>query len=347
MRYKFVSIRGAFTLIELLVVIGIIGVLVGLLLPAVQAAREAARRMQCSNNVKQIGLAMHNYESTFKMLPSAGSTGGDTAGTFASVTAFSVQARILPYLEQGGLSDQIDFGDPVLQFSPFGFKNPAAKLVVPTYMCPSEPGGPLGQVFSDRVAGTSYTANTGTGISVAGQKEYYDPAFPTDGLFWFGSDMRFAGIMDGLSNTLLFAESKLGSDTTLSGVAFTDLPKSLNVAASLSAGRARIGTAPGGVSPMFTEADIRGSMAWQGDRGFPWIWGQASSTLVNSYLPPNSELPDAFSHNRGWYASRSYHVGGVTVGLADGSVQFISESIELNLWRSLSTRNGREVITEL
>ena len=134
MKYNRPIRHHGFTLIELLVVIAIIGVLVGLLLPAVQAAREAARRMSCSNNLKQVALATHNYESSFRVIPAM--TGSSD---------FSVQARILPYIEQAGLSELIQFESPLLTGPPWLARfNPelreAVETVVPTYLCPSDPG---------------------------------------------------------------------------------------------------------------------------------------------------------------------------------------------------------------
>lgn len=149
-RKKILYSRSGFTLVELLVVIAIIGILVGLLLPAVQSAREAARRMSCSNNLKQIALATHNYESTFKKIP--GMTGS---------SSYSVQARILPQIEQAGLSELIDFDQPLLlgpawmaRFNPR--LRDAVEMVVPTFVCPSDIGDTsFATTFSDGVPGTS------------------------------------------------------------------------------------------------------------------------------------------------------------------------------------------------
>lgn len=340
--------RFGFTLVELLVVIAIIGVLISLLLPAVQQAREAARRMQCKNNLKQIAIAMHVYEGSYRTLPSGGNGGGSTS---ASSNAFSIHARVLPFVEQQALQDLIDFTQPVLGGSPIGFNNPAAKISVPMFLCPSD-SGPEGAdvkfgttVFGVNLPGTNYMGNTGTGIS-AHDKAYYDPAFPTDGVFYFDSSTRFADLTDGASNTLVMAESLRGPGADLSGTPLANIPRPYRLAASLSSGRSRLGTAPGGVSPMFTESDIQSAADWRGDRGFPWIWGQASATLFNSYFPPNSSLPDAYAHSRGWFAARSLHPGGVNVALADGSAPFVSESVELDVWRGLSTRGGGEVPRE-
>ncbi|RCS49465.1 DUF1559 domain-containing protein [Bremerella cremea] len=337
-----------FTLVELLVVIAIIGILIAMLLPAVQQAREAARRMQCSNNLKQLALAMHTYESSYRTLPSGGNGGGSTQ---ASSSAFSVHARLLPFVEQTSLQDLIDFRQPVLAGSPPSFSNAAAKQLIDMFLCPSDSAPERAEVkfgtmsFGTDLAGTNYMANTGTGISAAG-KSYYDPAFPTDGVFFFDSSTRFADLTDGTSNTVVMSESLRGPGLDMSSTPLANIPKPYRLAASLSAGRSRIGTSPGGVDPMFTEADIQGASDWRGDRGFPWIWGQASATLFNSYLAPNSSLPDAYSHSRGWFAARSLHPGGVNAVLADGSVKFVAETVDLPIWRGLSTRGGGEVLAD-
>ncbi len=199
----------AFTLVELLVVIAIIGVLVGLLLPAVQSAREAARRMSCGNNLKQLGLATHNYESAHRRIPSNYSFNKSNSGNF------SVLAQLLPFLEQSSLHDVIDFSKPMqvgccpgtltphlldLQSWWFPFFD-APVTMVPTCMTSERSGsGPV-----EQYAGNNYHINGGTSVGTL-----YDSRLPTDGISWTNSAVRFANITDGLSNTAAFSESLRG-----------------------------------------------------------------------------------------------------------------------------------------
>ncbi len=199
-------IRSAFTLVELLVVIAIIGILVGLLLPAVQAAREAARRMQCSNNLKQIALATHNYESAFKRFP--GLTGS---------SSFSPQARVLPFIEQANLQRLIDFSQPLFvgpawaaQLNPLF--NQATGTVVPVFLCPSEAAAPTRPTTvagggAGVFAGTNYMFSLGSGTGTN-----YDDRYRTDGIVWENSWMRIAEVTDGTSNTVMLCETLLGDN---------------------------------------------------------------------------------------------------------------------------------------
>ncbi len=335
--------RDAFTLIELLVVIAIIGVLVGMLLPAVQAAREAARRMSCSNNLKQVALAVHNYESSFKVIPAM--TGS---------SSYSVQARVLPYIEQAGLSDLIDFDKPLLTGPAWMARfNPqlrtAIETVVPTYLCPSDVGDPnFATTFADGVAGTtgglSYMFSFGSGTDTN-----YDSRYRTDGMVWTNSWAGFRDCLDGTSNTVLLAETVLGDQT--SGL----------TEPSPSGPHRRIanwGGTTGNVSPnpgfLFAGSVISNPnletifpaniTSYRGNRGETWIRGVPYATVVNGYSTPNHRIPDIGMHGQGFYASRSYHTGGSMHAMLDGSVHFITDSVDRDLYRALFSRDGREVV---
>ncbi|MDQ3332190.1 MAG: DUF1559 domain-containing protein, partial [Planctomycetota bacterium] len=206
--------RKGFTLIELLVVIAIIAVLIALLLPAVQQAREAARRVQCKNNLKQLGLALHNYENTYGVFPPNGAT---------SQYSYSPQAQLLPFIEQANLQRLIDFDQPLIIGSggPSSRLNPAiqpaAEKAVSVFLCPSDGG----EVFyvdttktpNERFAGGNYMASMGSGV---GWNCYTSrpPSLPTwngsDGLFWNGSKVRFRDLTDGTTNTIAFGEALFG-----------------------------------------------------------------------------------------------------------------------------------------
>jgi prepilin-type N-terminal cleavage/methylation domain-containing protein len=325
------SKRSAFTLIEILVVIAIIGILIALLLPAIQKTREAAARTQCQNHLKQLGVALHNYYGTNKKFPGIGNT---------SQWAFSLLAQSLPYIEQQNLQKLIDFNQPLMLGSGGSQTlNPpqanAAKTVVPLFLCPSDAQAPVFTTYNSAVwAGTNYVGNAGSGTGT-----YYDDRFPTDGLFWQDSATTIGQITDGTSNTLLMSEALLGLGLDSSGPAATDSRRQL---AQISSS---VKPAPlGGTAPPLTPAICNGAATWHGDRLASWIWGRYHRSAFNAFLPINSLTPDCLAHGMGWYAARSNHFGGVNVLLSDGSVRFVTETIDLNTWRALSTRNGGEVV---
>jgi prepilin-type N-terminal cleavage/methylation domain-containing protein len=320
--------RRAFTLIELLVVIAIIGIIIALLLPAVQQARSAARRTQCLNNLKQIGLALHNYQSTHQRFPPI-----SVVPVGRTFEPWSAQARLLPFIEQVNLSNLIDWNT-----SPEFTANPiAAKTRVPIYLCPSE--------INDRERLTAtlthypinYAMNEGTWF-------VYDPVSGRvgDGAFHPNRAFRPRDMKDGLSNTLAVSEVKAFQPNMWD----TLKPNTL------------------GVPPPATPADAAAYFGGTFDQNghTEWVEGDVHETGFTTTFGPNAKLPfttggttidsvditsmrDGESITLPTYAvviSRSYHPGIVNILLMDGSSRAVSENINLTIWRALGTRAGGE-----
>ncbi len=291
-----------FTLVELLVVIAIIGILVGLLLPAVQAAREAARRMQCTSQVRQLGLAVHNYEASYRRLPS-----GWIANNVHGEPGWGWAAALLPFMEHGNLHQQIDFRvaieDPL--------HDQVRISVVPTFLCPSDTGPNLFQISQgdghDHDHGYSLAAhandNVDSGVAklflvsksnyvgMFGTFELEDAPYNGNGVFYGNSRIKFADVTDGLSNTLMVGER---------GSRF-------------------------------------GQSLWQGN--IPEAAEPHARILGVADHGPND--PHAHFEDFG-----SYHSGGVNFMRADVSVSFISDNIDMAVYKAMATRSAGEVFSE-
>ncbi len=336
------QMRPAFTLVELLVVIAIIGILAGLLLPAVQAAREAARRISCSNNLKQIGLAIHNYESATKRLPPSACINPLATNN----GSWSIHGRLLPYLEQGSLYNQIDLS--------IGWSNypVISRFRVPVYVCPADPKGDLlrdtgvtGSTSGIFLYPTTYGFNFGTWF-------IYDPTTHrgSDGITYPNAKMPLAAVTDGTSHTLLAAEVHAWTAYTRNaGPASTAVPS--NVTEALAA------VASGKADRLLPEGYGTGHTEWAN--------GHSHHSGITTTLTPNTVVPYPFggltyncdfnsqqegnSSTRHSYAvltSRSHHTGVVNVALLDGSVRTMSNSVELTIWRAFGTRSGGEAVLD-
>lgn len=314
-----------FTLIELLVVIAIIAILIALLLPAVQQAREAARRTQCKNNLKQLVLAAHNYNDTHNSFP---------LNAEDSLYGYSAHAQLLPFHEQANLHSLIDFNQPAQIGLPWRpLMNPAvqpiASRTLNVLLCPSESGDPFYiDANGDTWAGGNYLLNGGSGSDV----EYCSRK--NDGLFWRGSRTRFRDITDGTSNTVFMAESLFGNRQ--------------GITTTLQDAQRQMKRISGGAPCVPTGDSMIGLSAtgYEGRRAGAWILSTGYHALVHAYFTPNSDLPDMAHHGEVVSGPRSQHVGGANVALCDGSVRFVSDNVDLLTFRNTFARNDGAVIGE-
>jgi prepilin-type N-terminal cleavage/methylation domain-containing protein/prepilin-type processing-associated H-X9-DG protein len=333
--------RAAFTLIELLVVISIIAVLIALLLPAVQAAREAARRIQCVNNLKQIGLAMHNYASAFtEALPN---NGWGPPGDYPN--DHSPLARLLPYMEQGNAYNVINFdvqmGFPATDDIPAVLMT-AARFTISTFLCPSDATNPIHDL--PQASGKTYTfASCTYGMNHASGMDpnfNFNPASSTatDGLCWINSLVRLSSITDGTSNTLAFTESLIGPGMTPA----TTTDYQTYRAMTSTYGQVIATTADRGGFPAIRSL-VTG---WNGARNNNWLRGGVpEGTMLNGRFIPNYGCPDLVYYSAKVTAARSRHPGGVNAGLVDGSVRFLRDTVARDVWHAIWTRAGGEVIS--
>lgn len=385
--------RRGFTLVELLVVIAIIGVLIGLLLPAVQAAREASRRMQCQNHLKQLALGCHEFYDAKNEFPKyTGMRGG--CNNCPPTSGFSIQAQILPYIEQMPKFEEIAFsmeqttyrmavdfagGTEFQRIVPPCQETAATK--VPIFRCPSDGGLDMTHAFciyggnyypkgsstmvldepflppngtSDPpyspVATTNYMACNGSGTG-----NNYDTTVRTDGIFSMRIARTFSMITDGSSNTVLFSESIIG-DGNYDGDEPAPLQPYMRTAYSNGVipytamgtadwrGWGESGGVPG-LSGIYADdsldvASLCSSSVtnWHGWRGYTWILGKPHATGFSTFSTPNPAHPDwSERFGTGFFAARSFHPGGVNIARADGSVSYLSNTVDRKEWQRMGS----------
>jgi prepilin-type N-terminal cleavage/methylation domain-containing protein/prepilin-type processing-associated H-X9-DG protein len=338
----------AFTLVELLVVIAIIGMLIALLLPAVQAAREAARRMQCLNHQRQWGLALHNHNDTYNAFPKLGSKN-------INDWTFSAQAHLLPFIEAANLYVQIDFQNPLFkEHDGHNHLNPdyidLVKEAIGVLRCPSD-GGPYNFGMAPGhdepevpVAGGNYVVCTGSGTG-----SNYDTRFRTDGMFNCFETLCIDCMRRGTSNTMVISETLVGSSADMTGSRDTALSGKMyqrylgRITGSPPADTDTTPYTGGiGINPDMNTAFATSPTSWRGRRANCWIAGVAVDTSYNAYQMPNARHPDIIHSNGfmvGILTARSNHPGGVNVTFGDGSVRFVSDTIAQEIWQGYSKKD--------
>ena len=334
-------LRG-FTLIELLVVIAIIAVLIALLLPAVQAAREAARRAQCVNNLKQIGLALHNYHSAYDKFPMGSSKNMQSLGVYNAQHGVSAHAQILGFLGEMPLYNAINFNWGMNTSTTAGPIQSTVYLSrVKEFVCPSDANAGVTNL-------NSYFDSTGTTTIDA----IAQTSTGSTGMFTYWQSYGIPSIIDGTSNTVAFSEGLVGDNTTnwtkAAGIAsLSSLPASaeiLDASSNWSAIQA-------GLQACDTAWNNRSSSNLNTGRGNYWFHGTGAQTLFNTVVPPNSKTyPWSFCSDgqigaAAFVSANSNHPGGVNVLFGDGSVKFVKDTINQNIWWALGTKGTGEVIS--
>jgi prepilin-type processing-associated H-X9-DG protein len=320
-----------------LVTIGILGLVAALVLPAVQSARESARRAQCQNNLHQIGIALHGYHAQYQSFPSAITNGRPSQDGEVYLGLYSVHCRILPFLDQQHLFNSINFevgtwapdslvGGKVQWVAWNSLNSTVYNTSLTLFLCPSD-GGPLPP------AGNNYRGNAGVGPNASQWIETPDSG---NGVFPEIGTVSMKRIIDGLTHTVAFSERVRGTgawplDPARDSFRCTGI---VNTADQLLL-----------ACRIATRASSRDGFI---HNGHWWFWTGRERTLFNHAQSPNGRVPDCTHLGSlpagDMFTARSDHPGGVNALMADGSLRFVSENISQAVWRGLGTRNGRELV---
>ncbi len=340
-----VRVKRGFTLIELLVVIAIIAVLIALLLPAVQAAREAARRAQCVNNLKQIGLGLHNYHQSNDKFPLGGSCNQGSQGCTGLWNGVSAQAQMLSYMEQAQIYNAINFSIAGPGGTPAGNTNQnqtAWVTKINTFLCPSDGNAGTAQANNGLININSYVGSMGTtSISYSST---------STGLFSYGACYGIRDVTDGTSNTVAFSEMLVGDNSN------TPAKRTNGVMSTGAPGYADVNTVgvtalQSGALATCTTSYLTGTL--NNSVGCLWFVGTMGDSMFNTIVPPNStqyRWGACKGGGGGWAEGMNYanassnHSGGTNVLMADGSVRFVKTSINMYTWWNLGTRANGEVV---
>lgn len=309
--------------------IAIIGALVALLIPAIQASRMAAIRSSCANNLRQVGLAAQNYVSSHRHFPNGSMAKQFAAQPFVAWNLYrwSALAQLLPNLENGAAYSALDLSVPLYgaNFRVRPENSDSVKFLVPEFLCPADLGQPVSADFGP----TNYAVCAGSGAGGGTPRD-------TDGVFFVNSQTTPAKITDGLSKTALVSESLLGQPQQ-GDIHDPQYEYKFAFASPIS-------DAVCGAANQWNMSD---------PRGFAWANGEFRCGLYNHYYGPNDRTADCMGVQLGggvqlqftpygWRAARSNHPGGVNVVRADGSLQFVADAVDLTIWRALSTIAGNE-----